>query len=395
MKLNADKGIAQGYRLSKNDTAILKAVFIAFIVLHNFFHVFPNWNIENEFDFKEERFTFFTDTINWNPFHFIPLLLAYLGHYGVQIFIFLSAYGLYISTRNKPIQYGSFLRDRIWKLYPAFLLAVVMLIVLTVATRPNLDLSGFLLDCLLRLSLLSNFFPHHSFEPTGPWWFYSMIVQFYLLFPFLRMLVNRYGMTPLVLLSAAAIGLEMAFNDALIEKGWFIKTTVIGHLPLIAMGMYFGKKGRIDIPAAIFLLAAAVFAVGNFAKPVWYLSQPAITLVILFIYTRTKQYFTALRETFFARAVYFVSALSMYLFAVNGFLRHPFVIRVQAAGSMPMKILVVTGFLLFVTLVAMILRFAEKKFLQLTGSRNKNVPAVVHAKHKGNLEVSGKEEATI
>src|SRR4051812_43734901 len=79
-------------QLDKKDTTILKALAIMAIVFHNFFHVAVKVH-ENEFDFDPARFSVFLQTVR-HPSLSIQALFAFYGHYGVQIFIFLSAYGL-------------------------------------------------------------------------------------------------------------------------------------------------------------------------------------------------------------------------------------------------------------------------------------------------------------
>ena len=112
--------------LSKRDTNVLKALFILMIVMHNFFHVFPGWNIENEFVFKRSNFALFRNGITSSGFfNALGLLFSYFGHYGVQVFVFLSAYGLYRSYLNKKLQYWQFVKNRVSKLYPAFFLGVL------------------------------------------------------------------------------------------------------------------------------------------------------------------------------------------------------------------------------------------------------------------------------
>ena len=78
--------------LDNKDTTILKALAILAIVFHNFFHVAVNVH-ENEFDFRPERFGVFLQAAV-HPSLTIQALFAFYGHYGVQIFMFLSAYGL-------------------------------------------------------------------------------------------------------------------------------------------------------------------------------------------------------------------------------------------------------------------------------------------------------------
>lgn len=78
--------------LDQKDTTILKALAILAIVFHNFFHVAIKVH-ENEFDFRPERFGAFMQAVV-HPSLTIQALFAFYGHYGVQIFMFLSAYGL-------------------------------------------------------------------------------------------------------------------------------------------------------------------------------------------------------------------------------------------------------------------------------------------------------------
>ena len=160
--------------LSKNDTTVLKAAGIAMIVLHNYFHLFSGWSIQNEFTFKANNFEYFRTHFSFNLYNDIGLLFAYFGHYGVQLFVFLSAYGLYTSYKNKPLYYWQFVRERIWKLWPAFFLAVLFLIIYTIVTKGSFYHPRLYLGSLLRLSFLSNLFPQQ--KPSCCW---SLVVLFH------------------------------------------------------------------------------------------------------------------------------------------------------------------------------------------------------------------------
>src|SRR5579885_1478946 len=108
--------------LDKRDTTILKALAILAIVFHNFFHVAIKVH-ENEFDFRPERFGAFMQAVV-HPSLTIQALFAFYGHYGVQIFIFLSAYGLAKTHWDDPSSWHSFMWSRVKKLYPMFTLVV-------------------------------------------------------------------------------------------------------------------------------------------------------------------------------------------------------------------------------------------------------------------------------
>lgn len=348
--------------LSKNDTTALKAVGIFLIVLHNYFHSFPSWGLENEFAFSAAKFEFFRTHLSPNFYNDLGLLFSFWGHYGVQIFVFLSAYGLYTSYRNKPLRYGAFVRNRVWKLWPAFFLAVLLLIALTIITTRRFNHYDLYIGSLLRLSLLSNLIPAKSFDVVGPWWFYSMIVQFYLAFPLLRNWFNRYGPTPLILLSVSSWIVQMLFTSKLNVLGWNLNTLVIGHLPVFSLGLLLAKYQNFKISIWIFFAAVILFVLGNLYQPAWVFSQLCVTIIFLYIYRVLKK---SVASSFkrIRKPVFFVGNLSMYLFAVNGFLRHPFIQQVLRHPTEAVRYGVLIAFLIFVVLVALFLRWMEKLFL--------------------------------
>lgn len=109
--------------LDKKDTAILKGLAISAIVFHNFFHVIGRVR-ENEFTFDSARFAVFLHAVV-HPSTAIQSLFAFYGHLGIQVFIFLSAYGLARSHWNDPASWSSFMWSRVKKLYPMFGLVVL------------------------------------------------------------------------------------------------------------------------------------------------------------------------------------------------------------------------------------------------------------------------------
>ena len=78
------------YSISKDDTSLIKGLAIFCIVLHNFFHWMPPSPGENEFVFDERIHNNFFSILTSTPTEIINVLFSYFGHYGVQIFIFIS-----------------------------------------------------------------------------------------------------------------------------------------------------------------------------------------------------------------------------------------------------------------------------------------------------------------
>lgn len=359
--------------LTRNDTTALKAIGISLIVLHNFFHLLPGWMIENEFSFTSQNFRSFRDQFSWNLYTGAGLLFAYLGHYGVQLFVFLSAYGLYASYQHKPLVYGRFLRERLWKLWPSFFLAALFFLVYTFITTKTLNHPDLYVGLLFRLSFVSNLLPGQSLSVVGPWWFYSMIVQFYLLFPLLRKWLNRYGVLPLVVISIVCLALVNLFLYRFRSVGISPVSLVIGHLSVFCLGMVLAKHKNLPMPLWVLLSALGVLLLSNWNMKAWLFSQVSVTLVFLYFYVLLKQTIPSVSPRI-KQALFFVGHLSMYLFAVNGFLRAPFLQLTEQQNSVWAKGLVLFAYLLFVTLVALLLRLAEKKFLFLLSKKRSSTP---------------------
>ncbi len=358
--------------LSKRDTNVLKGVFILLILLHNFFHVFPGWAIENEFVFKRSRFDFFRSTISGSGFFdALGLLFSYFGHYGVHIFVFLSAYGLSLSYRNREIKYWQFLKDRLSKIYPTFFLAVLLYLAIIIVTTKSLNHPDLYLRSLLRLSFLSNLVPGESLRLVGPWWFYSMIVQFYLVFPVLRRLFDRYGAPPLIVIALFGLVLKLLFNNTLEQEGLLINTTVIGFLPVFALGIILAKENKILMPWWLFAIAFLLFYFGNFSRVGWVFIPISFVVTMLYAYVFLKRFFHS-KTIVPARLFLFIGSISMYIYAVNGFLRHPFVNVVLKTNSIYLKLLLTLCFVLFVMAVALLLRAAERFYFRITSRGTKS-----------------------
>ena len=114
--------------ISKRGTNLLKGFGIILIVLHNYFHLLSPGFGENEFSFDSGRWHNFIMALINSPVHFIDYSIAFFGHYGVSLFIFLSAYGLAKSQESRQTKYKLFLFDRFKKLYPAFILTILLYI---------------------------------------------------------------------------------------------------------------------------------------------------------------------------------------------------------------------------------------------------------------------------
>jgi len=95
---------------SKENTNFLKGVSILLIALHNYYRWVNPITGENEFWFSTASYLKSFITVRSNPLEIFNVFFNFLGFYGVQGFILISAYGLTISYRNKRRSESTFSR---------------------------------------------------------------------------------------------------------------------------------------------------------------------------------------------------------------------------------------------------------------------------------------------
>ena len=303
--------------LDKKDTTILKALAILAIVFHNFFHIAVKVH-ENEFDFSPDRFGVFLQTVA-HPSLAIQALFAFYGHYGVQIFIFLSAYGLAKTHWDDPASWHSFMWSRVKKLYPMFILAVLFWAFLTAI---HVGLPWVIYDAapeiLLMLAGVSTIVPGLGLPPVGPWWFIPFIVQAYALFPLLRGLTRRFGWPALLLVSVACFFVTQAANPILAHYSTTLAMTPIARMRILCLGI-FAARYPIRIRAYIALPAFAILILGSEYLSFAYFISLASVIASLWVYSKFR---TILRTS---RTLEKIGNYSLAIFLVNGIVRVPFV----------------------------------------------------------------------
>ena len=316
------------------DCLVLKGLAILAISFHNYFHLLSRVQ-ENEFDFSQQRFFTYLASLR-EPQRILSASFSFLGHYGVQVFVFLSAYGLALRYWDDE-PWFAFVWGRVRKIYPMFLMAIVLWALWVGLVRGPfgplevLWLQGKVL--LLTLLGLLNIVPWHGQLPVGPWWYMPFIMQVYCLWPLLRKFARRFGMHGLCALSVISLILTYALNDTLAAR-WSISIlqTPIGHLPECCLGIAMARYGY--RPGAVTAAAATViFILGNCLHEFWLLSFISGLTMTIWLY---RQFRPMLRG---CGALAKVGSYSMALFLVNGFVRLPFVLVAARMGLWYLKLL--------------------------------------------------------
>lgn len=310
--------------LTPEQTNVLKGVGILLIVLHNFLHNVPPVIGENQFKFDDATLGRFLAVMAGPATEWVRAGFSFLGHYGVSVFVFLSAYGLTRKYVGRQLGYWDFLRRRFSKIYLTFLICVCLYLALWVLRSQALGVNEPLewRSLLLKLTLVSNLVPGEAMSPVGPWWFMAFIFQFYLVYPWLLNVVDRWGPYGMMFVALACLLVEGLLNERLITLGLNVNHSPIGHMAVIGLGIVTGRMSAVALPP--FAIAAVLmgFVVGNLHSWPWLLSDLAAAILLVLV---PLQVATAVGVPQVAlRVCAFYGSISMPLFLVNGFLRAPF-----------------------------------------------------------------------
>jgi peptidoglycan/LPS O-acetylase OafA/YrhL len=302
--------------LDKKDTAILKGLAISAIVFHNFFHLVVPVH-ENEFSFDAGRFPVFLQYLA-HPATAIQAFFAFYGHFGVQIFIFLSAYGLAKTHWDDSEPWTSFMWDRIKKLYPMFVLAILFWAALAaIQIGPVALISHSGLEIMCMLAGFSTLVPGMGLPPIGPWWFIPFIMQFYVLWPLLRKLTQKLGWPALVVLSISCYFVAHYANPVLAHWSISLAMTPIGRMRVICLGII-AARFPIRFNAFLAIPAFAVMILGSRFQEWSHFTSLASVVLSLWLYHQLRP----LLRRF--RTLEQIGNYSLAIFLINGIVRVPF-----------------------------------------------------------------------
>lgn len=346
-------------KLSIEDTSIIKGIGILCIIMHNFLH----WTVplnakENEFGFNPDNIFSFFNAFKDYPADSFNIFFSYLGHFGVQLFIFISGYGLAISMIKNHKKYFQFIKDRLIKLYPLIIIAFIFHFMFAIVAYYHVlewkEFRSFIYKFLLVHTLI----PNEGMSLNGPLWFIGLIFQLYLLFPLIFKLIYKYGFKAFAIICFISYAIIYpCIYTGILPDGILIMQNFPGHLPEFALGIYIATSKNKCYNWIAFILAIIAFCAGNFYKAAFPLTFISITYITMFLYMlATKRG----NVNAFSKILMFIGNLSMVIFATHSQLRWPFV-SIATNAENPWYTLMLLAFFI---ITAIIIAIAAKVLYQ-------------------------------
>ncbi|NJP10492.1 MAG: acyltransferase [Leptolyngbyaceae cyanobacterium RU_5_1] len=131
-------------------------------------------------------------------------LPSWFGFQFIDVFVLISGFSLVLSLKGKLLQVGSFLQQRflrlLWPFWTIAWLSYPVLWAIAVATGTNQP-NPWYMFVGISFPLVYDSNGQLLIGTSGPWWLMSLILSFAVLFPFLWMLMRRWGAMNLLVVS--------------------------------------------------------------------------------------------------------------------------------------------------------------------------------------------------
>ena len=157
-------------------------------------------------------------------------IVSSFGYIGVFLFFVISGFCIHLqwakaraNGQPQSIQFGTFWRRRFRRLYPPYLIAFALFMVMAALSTGINFTHFFVYDVVMHLLMLHNLDPNTCYSINGVFWTLAIEEQLYLAYFLLLFLRSRWGWGPTLLICAAArVGWFMFSHAAWVANGFGI-----------------------------------------------------------------------------------------------------------------------------------------------------------------------------
>lgn len=243
--------------LTKQQCNALRGIAILGIVLHNYTHWLGPMIKENEYTFTQHNVDRLLVELSSPTLDIFAHLLSFFGHYGVPLFLCLSAYGL-VMKYEKPLAEGMDKRPALgwqwlWTHYKKLFLMMVVgyaAYVIVDYMTPGPRHYEFW-NVVGQLGMFSNLYadPDHDIWP-GPYWYFGLMVQIYIVYYLILykgkgslcgILSRRSAYYLTCTLMVVAMLAQFCFEPMSSSLEWY-RYNVFGSIAPFIVGLLYARK---------------------------------------------------------------------------------------------------------------------------------------------------------
>lgn len=223
--------------LTRAECAALRGLAIIGIFLHNYCHWLGPVVKENEYTFSQHNVDWLT-AVMASPDGLLPAhLVSFFGHYGVPVFLFLSAYGLELKYgRSLYVPAFRFVAYHWKKLFSMMIVGFVSFTIVDAMTPGRWHYT--LTQVVAQLAMVNNLLPDpdHNIWP-GPFWFFGLMLQLYAVY---RLLLYKRHWAWTVGAMVVCLGVQLAFAPESEALNWYRYNFMGGMLPF-GLGLLYAR----------------------------------------------------------------------------------------------------------------------------------------------------------
>ena len=226
--------------LTRAECAALRGLAIIGIFLHNYCHWLGPVVKENEYTFSQHNVDWLT-AVMASPDGLLPAhLVSFFGHYGVPVFLFLSAYGLELKYgRSLYAPAFRFVAYHWKKLFSMMIVGFVSFTIVDAMTPGRWHYT--LTQVVAQLAMVNNLLPDpdHNIWP-GPFWFFGLMLQLYVVY---RLLIYKRHWAWTAGAMVVCLGVQLAFAPESEALNWYRYNFMGGMLPF-GLGLLYARYGN-------------------------------------------------------------------------------------------------------------------------------------------------------
>ena len=253
----------------------MRGLAIIGIFLHNYCHWLGFAVKENEYTFTMSKASDLMQALAQPDLNLPIHLVSFFGHYGVPVFLFLSAYGLVMKYEKrgalspKQTNVVPFLKHHYVKLFKMMIVGFVAFTMVDAITPGSHKYH--VMDILGQMFMFNNMMPDpdHVIWP-GPYWFFGLMMQLYIVY---RLLLWRKGDIYALLLIAVCWAMQ-AFCDPEGDTLNRVRYNFMGGVLPFCAGLLYARHGKqlthgVRMTLMVISVVAVFFFSFNFQTWLW------------------------------------------------------------------------------------------------------------------------------